>query len=114
MELFVGLIVEIFGNIFGRRVQRRKRLELVQHLVVDAVDDRSQHLLQKLEVEQQTAVIESRARECDAHFVIMAMRIFALSVVIAQVMPGRKACLNRDFVHRRLPDPVEKESLNRF
>jgi len=41
-----------------RRVEHRERLQFVQHLVVDALDRRTQHLLEQLEVDEQTGCIE--------------------------------------------------------
>ena len=48
-KLLVGLVEEIFRDIFGRWIQPDKRLKVVEHLVVDAVDHRAQHLLEQLE-----------------------------------------------------------------
>ena len=60
-ELPVRLVVEILGHVLGRGVQHREGLQIVQHLVVDAVDDRAQHLLEQLEVQQQAGLVQLRA-----------------------------------------------------
>ena len=58
----VGLVVEIFGDVLGRGIEHGEGLEVVEHLVVDAVDDGAHHLLEQLEVEQQAGLVERRRR----------------------------------------------------
>jgi hypothetical protein len=59
-ELLAGLLVEVFSDVFGRWIQHRKWLELVEHLMVDAVDDRAQNLLEQLEVQQEAGGVQLR------------------------------------------------------
>ena len=61
-ELPVGLVVEILRDVLSGRVEHREGLEVIEHLMVDAVDDRAQHLLQQLEVEQQAGLRRARRR----------------------------------------------------
>jgi hypothetical protein len=56
--------------------------------VVDALDDRVQNALEEFEVQQQTGVIEFAAAEGYADFVVVAVRVFALALVIAEEMPA--------------------------
>src|ERR1700722_7401469 len=44
LELPVGFIVKVARQVFRRRVQFDERLEVVEHLVVDAIDHRTHHL----------------------------------------------------------------------
>ena len=85
-----------------------ERLEVVQHLVVDALDHRAQHLLQQLEVQQQPRVVQFRAGQRHAHLVVVPVRILALAVVVAQIVAGGKIRLHGDFVHWRSPVPVRR------
>ena len=58
VKLLIRLIIKILGNVFRRWVEHREWLEVVQHLVIDAVDNRAEHLLKQLEVEQQASLVE--------------------------------------------------------
>src|SRR5437868_4325283 len=50
LELEFGFVVEVAGEVFGRGVERGERLEVVDHLVVEVVDDGAHDLLEELEV----------------------------------------------------------------
>ena len=62
--------------------------EVIEHLVVDAVDDRTHHLLQQLEIQQQPGCVQFPAPQRQADLVVVAMRILALAAVVARVMSG--------------------------
>ena len=102
----IGLIEEVLRDVFSRRIQLDKRLKVVEHLVVDAVNDRAQYLLEQFEIQQQACLVQSVSAQSDADLVVVAVRILTLALVVAKVVSGGKACLHGDFVHRRLPDPV--------
>src|SRR5208282_2721925 len=51
------------------------------------------------EIVQQARGIELLALENHAHLVIVPVQVFALSVVLAQVVRGGKCFVNADFVH---------------
>ena len=99
MQPGVGLVVEVFGQVFRRRVQDFERLEIVDHLVVEPVDYRLHDLAQVLEIEQQPGPVEFAPSQRDAHAIVMTVRVFALSFVVAQVMSCGERIFNRDFEH---------------
>ncbi len=68
-------------------------------MVVEAVDYRAHDLLQQFEVEEKAGFIEIRADEGDEDLVVVAVRIFALSAVVAEVVTGREAGFYGDFKH---------------
>jgi len=66
---------------------------------VEPLDDMPHHLAQVFEIEQQPSLIEFLAGKRHPHLVVMAVRVFALSFVVAQVVPRGKRILDRDLVH---------------
>ena len=58
MQTPVRLVKKIFGQIFGRRIQVGKRLYIINHLMIEAVDDRLHHVAQIFEIEQQAGFVE--------------------------------------------------------
>ena len=54
----VGLVIEILGQIFRRRIDHRERLNIVDHLVIEALDDVLHDLAQIFEIEQQAGLVE--------------------------------------------------------
>ena len=104
----IGLVVEILGDVFGRGIERGEGLEVVQHLVVDAVDDRAQHVLEQLEVEEQSGFVERGAGQRDADLVVVAVRVLALAFVVAEIVAGGEIRLHGDFVHSRRLDPARR------
>src|ERR1035438_3581700 len=50
-ELLAGLVVEVLGQVLGRGVEDGEGLEVVEHLVVDALDYRTQQILEQFEVQ---------------------------------------------------------------
>ena len=58
-ELCAGLLVEVARKILGRRIQLFvERLQIVDHLVIEVVDSGTHHLLQQLEVEQKSGLVQ--------------------------------------------------------
>ncbi len=53
-------------------------LEIVEHLVVDAIDDRAHDVLEQFEVEQQAGGVELGSGQGDTDLVVVAVRVFAL------------------------------------
>ena len=94
-----GLVVKVAGEVFGGRVELGEGLEVVDHLVVEVVDDGLQQILQQLEVEQQAGLVEFGAGQRDQHTVVVAVGILALAVIVAQVVAGGEAGFYGDFKH---------------
>jgi len=67
--------------------------------VVDALDDRTQQILEQLEVQQQAGGVQLRPGQGDADLVVMAMRVLALALVVAEVVSGGETCLHGNFKH---------------
>src|ERR1035437_735575 len=104
-QLLAGLVVEVPGDVFSRWIEFGERLQVVEHLVVDALDDGAHHQLELFEVEQQAGRVQRFSGEGDADLVIVAVRVLTLAVVIAEVVAGRKAGVHGDFIHEILRDP---------
>ena len=68
--------------------------------------DRAQHLLEQLEVEQQTGLIELGAGQRHADLVVVAVRVLALAFVVAQIVAGGEICLHGNFKHRCQLNPA--------
>src|ERR1035437_3424159 len=105
-ELLAGLVVEVFGQVLGRGVENNEGLEVVEHLVVNALDDRAQQMLEQLEVQQQAGRVQLRPGQGDADLVVVAVRVLALALVVAEVVSGGETCLHGDFKHGCLLDSV--------
>src|SRR5579862_5674023 len=110
IEIDVGLIVKISGQILSRRVQDLERIQIVDHLVVQAVHDGLQGFLQLAKVEQQTGFVEFLTGQGDSYLVIVAVRIFALAFVIAQVVARRKRIFYSDLKHESLSRRVRTQT----
>src|SRR5437588_4237750 len=67
--------------------------------MIQALDDRLHHQLQLFEIEQQTGLIDFRPLQRNAYLVVVAVRILALTAVVAQLVSGGKAVFNSNFVH---------------
>ena len=92
-------LVKILGDVFGRGVDGGERLKIIEHLVVDAVNNGSQHVLHELEVEEQAGFVELGAGQSDANLVVMAVRVLALASVIAEIVAGGEIRLHGNFKH---------------
>src|SRR5216684_3785056 len=99
VELAVGLIVKVARQVFCRWVELGEGFELIEHLVVDAVDDRTHHLLEQLEVEEEPCGVQFPASQRQTNLVIVAMGILTLTAIVAQVMSRGKSRFDRYFVH---------------
>src|ERR1035437_3351732 len=75
-------------------------------MVVDASDDRTQRLLEQLEIEQKARRVEFSSGQGDTDLVVVPVRVLALALVVAKIMAGRKTSLHVDFKHRLFGCPV--------
>src|SRR5664280_2784650 len=100
----VGLIVEILGQVFRRRIDSGERLQLIHHLMVEIIHHRAQDVLQVLEVQQQPGVVQGLAAEGDANAVVVSVGLLALAAIVAQVVSRGKGVFYSDFEHG-LPTP---------
>ena len=91
--------MEKLGQIFRRRIHRVKRRLIVQKFVVEPLDHFAQHPLQVREIVEQPDRIQLRPFQRHPHPVIVPVRIFALALVPAQRVPGRKCLFHADFKH---------------
>src|SRR5215471_7242028 len=57
------------------------------------------HVAQVLEIEQQARLIQITSGQGDPHLVVVSVRILALPLVIAQVVPRGERIFYRDLVH---------------
>src|SRR5213078_1962509 len=73
--------------------------DLVDHLVIQPLDDVLHHVAQVLEIEQQSGLIQVFSSERYAHLVVVPVRVFAFPLVIAQVVACGKRVLDRNLVH---------------
>ncbi len=100
VQLVGGLLEEVTGEVFGGRVELLvEGLEVVDHLVVEAVDDGAHDLLEEFEIKQEAGVIKIGANEGDEDFVVVAMRVLALALVVAEIVAGGEAGFHGDFKH---------------
>lgn len=95
----VRLVIEIFGEIFGRRIDRREGFNVIDHLMVEAFDGALHHLFEVLEIEQKACFVELGSGQSHLNFIIVAVRVLALAFVVAQVVPCRERIFYRHFVH---------------
>src|SRR5947209_7018076 len=100
LESLGCLLEEIMSEIFSRRIQVRERLKVVDHLVIQAIDNRAQQVLEQLEVEQKAGLIQMLPGEGNQHAVVVAVRVLTLAVVVAQVVSRRKTRLYGNFEHK--------------
>ena len=77
----------------------RKWFDLVDHLVIEPFDNVSHYFTQILEIKQQPCFIEFGSRERDSDLVVVAVRILALTFVIAQVVSRSERIFDGDFEH---------------
>jgi hypothetical protein len=100
MELAAGPFVKILSKVLGAGIDLFvEGWQVVDHEVVKIVDGGTHHLLEKFEVEKHTSFVKLFADQGNEDFVIMAMRVFALASVIAEVVAGRKAGFYSYFKH---------------
>src|SRR5580700_8745001 len=99
-ELTGNFIVKILCHIFSRGIDGGERLEIVDELMVETLDDAAQHLFEMGEVDQQADIVELWAFERDLNTVIVTMDVFALALVAAKGVPGGKCLFYADLKHR--------------
>src|ERR1700733_6288242 len=100
MELAAGLFVKILCKVLGAGIDLLvEGGQVVDHEVVEIVDSGAHYLLKELEIEKHTCFVEFFADQGDEDLVVVAMRIFALTSVVAEVMAGRKAGFYGYFKH---------------
>src|SRR5580692_300884 len=99
-ELTGNFIVKILGHIFSRGIDGGEWLEIVNELMVESLDDATQHLLELSEVDQQADIVELRPFERDLNTVIVAVDVLALALVAAKGVPGGKCFFYADLKHR--------------
>jgi AbrB family looped-hinge helix DNA binding protein len=98
-EFAVTFIVEIFRQVFCRRIKRRKRFYVVDHLVIESIDDVPHDFAQVFEIKEQTRFVQIFSRQCNPDLVIVAVRVFTLPLVVSEVVAGGKCVFNSDFEH---------------
>ena len=84
---------------WGFGVEGGEGFEVVDHLVVEVVDRGTEDLLEELEVKQEAGFVELSAGERDEHFVVVAVRVFALAAVVAEVVAGGETGFYGNFEH---------------
>jgi hypothetical protein len=99
LETLIALVIKILGEVFRRRIEDGEGLDVIDHLVIEIVNDGLHDQLQFFEVQQQASVVELRALQGDVDTIVVAMRILALAFVVAQVMTRRKGVLHGYFKH---------------
>jgi len=99
LELGIRLVVKILGQILRRRVHLCKRLQIVDHLMIEPLDDMLHHLAQIFEVEQQPSLVEFFAGQRDPDLIVVPMRVLTLPLVIAEVVSRGKRVFDSDFKH---------------
>src|SRR5215469_13904437 len=95
----VRFIVKIFRQVLGGRVDHREGLDVVDHLMIETLDDMPHDLAQILEIKEQTSFVEFGSGQRNANFVVMAVRVLALAFIVAQVVSRGKCVFNGYFEH---------------
>src|SRR5689334_23568492 len=67
--------------------------------MIEPIDDVLHHFAQILEIEQQPGLVQVLAGQCDSYFVVVPVRVLALSLVVAQVVTRGKCVVDRYLVH---------------
>src|SRR5580698_8762375 len=99
LQARVRLVIKVLGQVLCRRVDYGERLNVVDHLMIQAFDDVLHDLAEVLKIEEQTGLIQLGAGQRHADLVIVPVRILTLAFVVAQVMARRKRIVDRDFKH---------------
>lgn len=86
VELVGGLLEEVAREVFGRGVQGGKRLEVVDHVVVEIIDGGTEDVLELLEIEQEAGFVELLPGQGDEDPVVVAVGVLALAVVVAEIV----------------------------
>ena len=100
VELLAGLLVEVFGQVFGRGVDLFvEGWEVVDHEVVEVFHGGAHDLFEELEVEEHAGLVELLADEGDEDLVVVAVGVLALASVVAEVVAGGETGFYGDFKH---------------
>jgi hypothetical protein len=67
--------------------------------VIQPVDHVFHDLTKVLEIEEQAGFIKLATSESHADFVVMSVRVFALALVVAEIVPRGKRIVDSDLVH---------------
>src|SRR5215475_13121773 len=95
----VRFVVKIFRQVLGGGVDHREGLDVVDHLMIETLDDMPHDLAQILEIKEQTSFVEFGSGQRNANFVVMAVRVLALAFIVAQVVSRGKCVFNGYFEH---------------
>src|SRR5262249_28448846 len=98
-QLVRRLDEEIASEILSRRVRHLERLQVVQILMVKAVDDLVHRQLQIFEVKEQADFVELLSAQRDSNLVVVAVGIFTLPPITTQCVARGKAFFYADFEH---------------
>lgn len=98
-HLFGGLIMQKLGDIFSRWIDRVEGSLVIQELVIDVANEISQDPLEVREIKEQAYRIKLFAFNFNTHAIVMTVRIFALALVSAQGVSGRKCLFHADLKH---------------
>jgi len=85
-DFLVGVIEEISRQILSGWVQGGKGFQIIDHLMIEIIDDRSQQMLEFFEVQEQTRLVQFYASQGDKHPVVMAMWVLTPPIVVPQIM----------------------------
>jgi hypothetical protein len=99
VKLEFGLLVEVAGQVFGGWIDGSERLQIVNHLMVQVLDDGTHNLFEQLEVEKEAGFVKVFAPEGDENLIVMAVRVLALAAIIAEVVAGGKTGFYSYFKH---------------
>src|ERR1700674_524263 len=96
-----SLVIKKLREIFRRGIDDVEGRLIVQELVIHALHDIADHVLQMREIIEQADGIEAGSLENDSHFVIVSVWILAFPFVTAQGVPRGKSLVNAYLKHRR-------------
>src|SRR3984885_8655523 len=100
VKLRAGLLVEVFGEVFGAGVDLFiEGREVVDHEVVEVLHGGAHDLLEELEVEEHAGLVELFSDEGDEDLVVVAVRVLALAAIVAEVVAGGEAGFYGYFEH---------------
>ena len=91
--------MDVLGHILRRRVEHIERRELVEPLVVQAVENGVDHALHFHKIHQQPDGIQLVALQGDLAAVIVAVHVLALPVIVSQGVAGGECLFDRHFKH---------------
>src|SRR5580704_17988328 len=75
------LVIEIFGQVFRGWIDGREWLQVVNELMIQALDDFPDYLLEVRKIHQQADAVQLRTLQRDLHAVIVSVDVFTLSLI---------------------------------